>query len=226
VHIRLWGRVYFFTKKKCILYSLLLLIICGIIGYIPVRISTSATGVSEDTAPEVTYYLPKATICPTQENNINATNRLIAVHITGCVMNPGVFYLPSDTLLIDVINQAGGFTQEADISVANLAKRLCDGMQIRIPSHTDTDKTWLLSEGTPLTGGDTSGSIQATKVNINTATLSELMTLSGIGESTAKSIIAYRTDHGLFKDIKDIMNVPGIKEGKYNKIKDDICVSS
>ena len=226
MHIRLWGRVFFFTRKKCILFSLLLLIICGIIGYITVRISSGATDVSTDTTPAATYYLPRATVCPTPDNFVTATNMLIAVHITGCVTNPGVYYVPAGTLLIDVVEQAGGFTKEADTGVANLAKKLNDGMQIRIPSLTDTDKTWLLSQGNPSTNGDGAGSVPSAKVNINTASLSELMTLSGIGESTAKSIIAYRDDHGLFKDIKDIMNVPGIKEGKYDKIKDDICVSS
>ena len=178
-----------------------------------------------ENTPLSTYYLPKETISPTLNDKVQPTNKLIAVHIIGCITNPGVYYMPTGSLLIDIINEAGGFTTEADTQVANLAYLLSGGMQIRIPAITDTDKTWLIAMGTSL-GTDSLENEPRSKININTATLSELMTLSGIGESSAKSIIAYREEHGKFKNINDIMNVPGIKEGKFNKIKDDICISS
>lgn len=226
MHIRLWGRVILLSKKKCAFFLVLLLIICTIIGYILVKSGDNSTAIINEPTQTV-IFLPDATVCPTPTSD-PGSNILYAIHITGCVTTPGVVYVPPDSILYDAIQLCGGFSDNADTQSANLAVKLKDGMQIRIPAIEDKDKTWLLSPGTDSTDGTQTGSESGenVKVNINTASMAQLMTLSGIGESTAKSIIDYRNKNGPFRKAEDIMNVPGIKEGKYNKIKDDITVSS
>lgn len=226
MHIRLWGRVILLSKKKCAFFLVLLLIICTIIGYLLVKSGDNSTAIINKPTQTV-IFLPDATVCPppTADPGIDI---LYAIHVTGCVMTPGVVYVPPDSILYDAIQLCGGFSDNADTQSANLAMKLKDGMQIRIPAIEDKDKTWLLSPGTDSIDGTQTGSESGenVKVNINTASMAQLMTLSGIGESTAKSIIDFRNENGPFRKAEDIMNVPGIKEGKYNKIKDDITVSS
>ena len=230
MRIRLWGRVFLLSKKKCAFFLLLILVICTFIGYGLVSGNPFFKSTHNDNKPrETILFVPKATLCPTP-TEISPTNTTYAIHLTGCITNPGVVYVPSGGILYDAILLAGGFTQEADTEVANLAMKLTNGMQIRIPSKNDTNKTWLISYGVGNNQSDYAHKEHASDtkntVNINTASISQLMTLSGIGESTAKAIISYREEQGPFSSIEDIMNVPGIKEGKYNKIKDDISISS
>lgn len=139
---------------------------------------------------------------------------LISVHIIGCVNEKRVVRIPLGSTVEEAIFAAGGFTEDADKEALNLAFRLSDGMQVRVPSINDQDKSWLI-EGTMES---------SVKVNINTGNLKQLMTLPGVGESTAKKIIAYREENGYFKRIEDIMLVAGIKEAKFESLKDFICV--
>lgn len=144
----------------------------------------------------------------------------IYVDIKGEVKNPGVYKLETNTRLYQLIQKSGGFTEDADINAINQSVILLDEGVYYIP-HFD--------EGYPQLGVTDNEPIDETAtseyVNINTATLSELMTLTGIGESTAQKIIDYRTENGDFGTTEDIMNVPGIKEATYANIKDDITVS-
>ncbi len=133
------------------------------------------------------------------------------VHICGAVKNPGVYELATGSRIYDAIVLAGGLREDANDSYQNQAAVVTDGMQIYIPTK---------SEAQPAPDNRKSN-----LVNINTADLTQLMTLSGIGESRAKSIIAYREKHGSFSSKEEIMKVSGIKEGAYEKIKDAICVN-
>lgn len=150
----------------------------------------------------------------------------MAVHITGAVREEGVYRLESGSIIQDVVDLCGGLLPEADTYSINLAMKVNDGMRIHIPFVYSEDKTWLLDVGYASEQPDNSGSGQSTVqlVNINTASVNELMTLNGIGESTARDIISYREEHGKFQSIEDIMNVPGIKDAKFNKIKKYITV--
>lgn len=135
----------------------------------------------------------------------------LAVHIVGCVVRPGVYYLKEGHIVNDVVMLAGGLTKNADVSVTNLAQRITDGMMITIYSKEQ------VANG-QIKGNRSEGSL----VNINTAEKEELMELPGIGESKAEAIISYRNKSGGFKDITEIMNISGIKEAVFNKIKDYI----
>ncbi len=159
------------------------------------------------------------------------------VHICGEVMRPGVYELPEGSRVYEAVEEAGGFTQDAAADYVNLAYILEDGWKIEIPSwenlETDgegkgngissgisADAGWT-GNGTGDFGGDASGD---GLVDINTATKQELITLPGVGESRAESIISYREKNGGFSRIEDIMKVEGIKDGMFAKMKDKICV--
>ena len=184
----------------------------------------------------------------------------IKVYIAGEVQKPGVYELLENSRIADIIEQAGGTTEKANIDKINLAYILQDGMKVRIPNkkeklESDIDETEsYISSGDDesyISGGNngyssgsgfsyetsssssgsnssvtTSSSISGIsgKININTATQTELEQLPGIGPSTALKICNYRKESGKFKSIEDIKNVKGIGDAKYAKIKDLIRV--
>ena len=148
-------------------------------------------------------------------------NTGVWVHICGKVVSPGVYRLPVGSRVFQAVEAAGGFSEDAACDFLNLAGTVSDGMQICVPGAEE------VKEGNvPLqTGGEGSEtSKEDRRININTATKEELMTLKGIGESRAEDIIRFREDSGKFRKIEDIMKVPGIKETGFRKIKDSIIV--
>ncbi len=136
------------------------------------------------------------------------THMPISVHITGAVLMPGVYDLAEGSRIADAIDAAGGFLPIADKEEMNLVALLKDGEKINIETRSYGD-----------TGSESTG-----RININTATLKELDTLSGIGPSTAQKIIDYRQENGDFQRIDEITNVSGIGPATYNRIKDLITV--
>lgn len=161
--------------------------------------------------------------CQRRRRIRNAGSDTVLVHICGEVRTPGVYELTADSRICDVLLLAGGFTADADTEAVNMAAGIEDGMQIVIP--TETDRTQEMTENSSdRTGEKAAGKTESQLVNINTADKETLMSLPGIGAGKAEAVIAYREAGGVFKDIKDIMLVDGIKEGVYAKIKDKICV--
>ncbi len=134
----------------------------------------------------------------------------IYVYVCGQVETPGVYELESGKRINDAVTAAGGLKEEADFDALNLAAFLTDGQKVYVPSKGE--------EGSDLT------EIFSGKVDINHADEKELCTLSGIGESRAKEIIAYREKNGAFTSTEDLLKVSGIKQNVYDKIKDDIEV--
>ena len=139
------------------------------------------------------------------------------MYISGEVKNTGVYYLKKDSRITDLINICGGPTEEADVSKINPAQKLNDSDKIIIPKKEENLNTESIEDT-----NESDINVQE-KININTATKDELTSLNGIGEATANKIINYRNKNK-FKEIEDIMNVPGIGEAKFNNIKDYICV--
>lgn len=140
----------------------------------------------------------------------------VIVHICGAVVNPGVYELPPGSRIVDAVDKAGGLSVDADESYVNLAAVPNDGEQIFIPTIEES----VIMKQTRQETGVSSG-----KVNINTADKALLCTLPGIGDTRAADIIAYRQEHGNFSSIEDIMQVSGIKEGSFQKIKEMIVVN-
>lgn len=148
----------------------------------------------------------------------------IGIHIGGQVKNPGFIWIEDGKRLYDALDYVGGALIEADLDAVNLSKKLIDEEKIYIPKKGEIVETTEIGlsnvQGTAKGGGiSTNG-----KVNINTATESELDTLPGIGETLAKRIFDYRSTNGPFKSIEDIRNVNGIGQKRYDDIKDLITV--
>lgn len=148
----------------------------------------------------------------------------VYVAVNGEVYAPGVYILPEGARVYEVINAAGGFTENADETSLNLVEVVPDGSSIYVASKALGEVTKQESSGTSVAASLSSISNQNSgKININTASKTELMTLSGIGEAKASAIISYREIHGNFSSIEDIKNVSGIKEGTFENIKDKIA---
>ncbi len=141
------------------------------------------------------------------------TERSVWVYVCGSVNHPGVYELSDGSRITDAIEAAGGMTEEAADTYLNLAETLSDGQKIEVPSAEEAEALTEVGKT-----GD------AGLVNLNRATEEELMTLSGIGASKAKEIIRYRETKGGFGKPEDLMKIPGIKEGVFHKIRDQITV--
>ena len=155
------------------------------------------------------------------------------VDIKGEVNNPGTYEVLPDTRVLDVIEKAGGLTENANTSVNNLSLKVKDEMVIIIYSNEEVSNFSKVKEKESQVSktcnssdikNDTciSNDSLSSLVNINTASKEELMTLTGIGEAKALDIISYRVNNGLFNDISDITKVSGIGDSLYAKIKDFI----
>ena len=173
---------------------------------------------------------------------INSTGEtqpeMIYVDVCGAVANPGVFQLAAGSRVFQAIEAAGGYLPEAVQNCVNRAGVLTDGQQLYILTQEEMERQGLdpaemagasdgQMNGSAGTGQNTGIAAQAqqdNRININTADETQLTTLPGIGATRAQAIIAYREENGPFAAIEDIMNVQGIKEGTFAKIKDEIVV--
>lgn len=133
----------------------------------------------------------------------------IFVYVCGAVKCEGVYELPCGSRVYEAVEKAGGFREDAAMTHVNQAKVLQDEAQIYVPTLEEQKESQKQNDG---------------KVNLNNAAKEELMTLPGVGEAKAESIIAYREQYGGFQAIEEIMQISGIKEGLFVKIKDYITV--
>lgn len=160
------------------------------------------------------------------ENTDKKEEDLFKVHIAGAVENECIVSIEDGARIADVIEMAGGLTDEADIRNVNLAYKVEDGQKIYIP-RKDEDITEIILDGNEvyeIGNMKSKNDGELGIVNINTASQTELETLSGIGPTTALKIIKYREENGKFQNIEDIKNVPGIGESKFEAIKENIKV--
>lgn len=164
----------------------------------------------------------------------------IRIHVAGAVRQPGVYSLPLRARVIDAVKQAGGATSRADLDAINLADRLRDGEQVRIPArgrreqpraHRPAPEPAVPAEvvGGHALGRSPFGSAETPRaavaggpVRVNSATAAELDTLPGVGPATAAKIIAYREQHGPFQRAEDLMNVSGIGPAKLARMQGQI----
>ena len=166
------------------------------------------------------------------ENGLNEgapeAEAFIYVHVCGQVKEPGVYPLKEGSRLYEAIEMAGGVTEKGVCDALNLAAVLEDGMRIMVPDKEQaaewTQEGKSLADSPGVTAKGTPDQGAAGKVNLNRASVQELMTLSGIGQSRAEAIVRYREEIGSFQTIEDVMKVSGIKENAFNKIKDNITV--
>ncbi|MDO5518633.1 MAG: ComEA family DNA-binding protein [Clostridium sp.] len=155
-------------------------------------------------------------------NNKSVTKeKNITVEIKGEVRKPDVYVLKENSIVKDLIEEAGGLTENADITNINRAKQLQNHELVYIGNKNDTSESPMQTASAPQNSNIASAE---SMVNINSATSEELKTLNGIGDSKAKSIIEYRDKNGGFQNIEDIKNVDGIGEKMFEKIKDSITI--
>lgn len=159
-----------------------------------------------------------------------AEERTICAFVCGKVRNAGIYELLEGARLSDFISAAGGFSKQAAKEYLNLAEKAEDGQRIYVPSKKEVKKQKQKAENkkegslNDFDGQDSTKEKTDNRVNINTAGKEELMTLTGIGEAKADAIIHYREKEGAFHTTEELMQIPGIKEGVYNKICDNITV--
>ena len=217
-------------RKQIIIGSVLLVILIGIIILFYLKKDDNKEEIiKEDIIEEKTI---------TKKQN-KKEDEYYKVDIKGEIISPGIYSLTIDSRIIDVIEKAGGLTENADTSVINLSKKISDEMVIIIYSREQVedfkktkeiekqvdDKCHQITEDSLINDACINQNTKVTgKISINTANIEELMTLSGIGEAKAKEIIAYREQNGPFKELEDIMNVPGIGEKAFAQIKEDITL--
>lgn len=169
------------------------------------------------------------------DDGVTIGNGEVCVDIGGAVKNPMLARLTSGSRVEDAIEQAGGLTSDADIAQINRAEILTDGQKIYIPKKGESGYPGDTGSGAAETSGSGTGGVGGTgtggsgesalgKVNINTADLTQLQTLSGVGPVTAQKIIDYRTQSGRFSTIEDLKNVSGIGDKTFEKLKDSITV--
>lgn len=214
------------NNKKIIVFIIILITLSFIIYKIFIK--------KENLIEEVNTNILEST----EENDIsnkekNNANEKIIVYITGEISNPGLYELEENSRIADCIEKAGGTKEKADINNINLATILEDGEKIYIPAKDEEkaqEKTNNKSEEknnnniTSKTVIENNVNKKNTKVNINTATQTELESLPGIGPSIATKIIEYRKENGKFKNIEEIKKINGIGENKYKKIRELIKV--
>ena len=144
-----------------------------------------------------------------EETSVTDTSGDIYVYVCGAVNREGVYKLPAGSRIYEAVELAGGFREDAATAQVNQAEVLQDEARLYVPTISETISEEAEDDG---------------KINLNKATREELMTLPGVGESRADSIIQYRNENGGFKSIEEVMQVSGIKEGLFEKIKDLIKV--
>ena len=226
------------TRKKCLVFASRLLVCIGSMLWI-----LSACG--ESTSGELTKFgesslyessvqgeASDSSLKEEESEAFGTSDGVIFVHLCGAVKEPGVYEVESGSRLYEVLKRAGGLTEAACDTFLNQAQVLTDGSQIYVPTKEEVANGSLdnpvNSQGqvgeTAENATTKTEDSSKDKVNINTADVSELMTLSGIGESKAKAIVEYRESNGAFKSIEELMNISGIKEGVFQKIKDSITL--
>ena len=236
--------MYNLSKKQKIVIGIILCIISiAILFYIYTKDNTAII-LAEETIGEnqiLENQTQESTI--EEETKKDEDESKIIVHVSGAVNKEGIVELEENSRISDAINKAEGLKENADTKNINLAFKLEDGMKIYIPTigeekietaentgENTTDKTskYITSSsgGVEQSSNEKENNKESVteKVNINTASQTELETLPGIGPSTALKIINYREENGKFNSIEDIKEVSGIGDAKYENIKELICV--
>lgn len=155
-------------------------------------------------------------------------SRTVTVHVTGAVKRPGVYTFPEGARITDAIYKAGQ-RADADLNYINLAEILTDQQQIPVPKKGE-EQEYASQPGSRASNTQNSSSsgggstTRSGKININTANVAVLDNLPGIGPALAQRIIDYREEHGRFKSPSELLQVSGIGEKKFAKLKDRVTV--
>ncbi len=164
---------------------------------------------------------------PSEEADSAEKPDMIYVHVCGAVLRSGVYELEAGSRVYEAVQAAGGFAEDADRNYVNQAQELGDGIKLVIPTLEEAAANIQagITEDTFPAGAEGDGqAAEGGRININTASETQLCEIPGVGKTRAAAIIAYREAHGGFQKPEDIMQVDGIGEGMYGKMKDSIRV--
>jgi competence protein ComEA len=141
------------------------------------------------------------------------------VHVAGAVREPGVYRLPAGARVQDAVERAGGAKSSGDVNAINLAAKVVDGQQIVVPARV---RGGGAAAAVPTASPGAAGAAAGPPISLNNATAEQLDTLDGVGPATAQKIIAWRTQHGGFRSVADLGQVPGIGPKKLAALKDKV----
>lgn len=199
------------TRQKYIIAGIIVLLI--IMGFVFLQVKQRNNIVIEQGNEAVTSQKPEGVQPQPIAEPKPEEPKLMVVHVSGQVINPGIVELTEGSRINDAVKKAGGATRSADFDQVNLAAKLCDGEKVYIPKKGEKAENVM----------EQTKSGQST-VNINTANKDELDDIPGVGPLTAEKIIEYRRTKGAFKKIEDIKNVSGIGDKKFESIKAYITI--
>lgn len=187
--------------------AVLAAVIVLVIGAFVLR-SSAAPPATEDGLPHASTTTTPASSASSGGNGV------VVVQAAGAVVTPGLYRLSPGARVDDLVRAAGGFAPDADADRINLAALLSDGQRIYVPRVGEA----LPADPTqPDAGGGASAS--AGPIDLNSASVAELDTLPGVGPATAQAIIDYRTQHGRFRSVDDLLDVRGIGPAKLDEIR-------
>ncbi len=213
-------RSRFFLNQFIVRIAIGAVIAAVVGGYLFGSVRTKRSG-------SVTSFATQNTVSTTRVTT-TTINTNIKVYITGEVNAPGVVDVDAHARVVDVIAQAGGTTANADITHCNLAAFVTDGSSIIIPARNSQAVCGgAVASGIPLSGAadaKASGTQPSGKINLNTATQSEIETLPGVGPTLGAAILSYRSQHGSFSSIADLRKVKGIGDKRFSDLKDLVTV--
>src|SRR5205814_4602523 len=132
--------------------------------------------------------------------------------VAGAVLRPGVVRLGGPGRVIDAVAAAGGAAPDADLNMVNLAAKVADGDRIYVPKRGESPPPFP-------SGGASATQTSSGAVVLNSASPEQLDALPGVGPATAKAIVEYRTRHGRFRTVDDLLSVPGIGPAKLATLK-------
>jgi competence protein ComEA len=158
---------------------------------------------------------PQAVKVPSTVRSSAPASGGLRVYVVGQVKAPGVYRLPATARVEDAVSSAGGATAKADLAAINLASKVTDGQQIIVPKHGQQS---AVVGGGPVVGSAAASAPDA-QIDLNNATTEQLDTLDGVGPATAKKILAYRAQHGPFKSVSELAQIPGIGPKKLAAMK-------
>ena len=222
---RWWRRVRLGKVRAPVLVGVacVALLVVGITGF-GVAQALSTDGFTVTKGDEVTAEAGASEKVPAEQE---IRSEQVCVFVSGEVVRPDVYYLDEGARVADAVMAAGGFTEEASADALNLARTLVDGEQVAVPSQASVEAAagaTVVSSGVTADASAAVASTTPGRININTADAATLQTLNGIGEATAKKIVADREANGPYKTIEDLKRVSGIGDKKFEGLRDSICI--
>lgn len=219
----------FLKKYKYVITIFLFMLIIFYIVFVKVNLKSKEKNLVDN----------QVVINEVEKVEVDLKDDLVYVDIKGAVKKPGVYKINSDKKIIDVITIAGGLMENANTDNINLSRKVTDEMVIIIYTNEEVKNSNIVdtvikvvdkecvcpniqNDGCINTEINDSITNVNKTININTATLEELMSINGLGEAKAKAIIKYREENGYFKIIDDLLNVSGIGEALFEKFKEYI----